>query len=620
MSEDQDEQQREDLQRSVAKAIAELSSTERTETPQGVAVTTPDIEAADVRFDDGSWRGSVGAVQGWLQLPGDLDPSSPEKFDASLADALGTPSRATEADLLAALAERLDRATELRERFLDTMEGVSEGDATLETATRAWVTAWDESVEESEEYESASTGPIRAEADTWPIQQFGQFAADGEIDLAPSYQRADVWPTTDAQMLIESVLRGIPLPSIIILQRLENGRVIYEVVDGKQRLTSILRFIGAHPIALETIEKKKDEWGEPYLRTIFTEDYPAFKKLWRKYEMENLTAQTERKNYFPFPLRKGDVKALSGELEPLRGKYYSEIRSKTITVVGDPRPVKFVFEQAATYKIPVITYKDATDEQIHEVFSLYNKQGKHLNAEEIRNALYHHLDLMRALLVTAGDADDVEVVAPFLAAYDDEWSSTGETLTKSYGFGKAGYKRTKLLSWIASVLLFDGGRPESRSTAGWIDSFLRRVSEDRHDVLRDDETVAAAMILLRRGLDAHAGLDPDVWVPFRNATGQKWQELQLVASLIAFCAAYLILDDELEEVAEDASETIRERSAGWRRPEKTQSREQWRFIAMVVENLLEILGVDGVEADRALRERFGSSGLGTLLGLNTVDV
>ena len=56
----------------------------------------------------------------------------------------------------------------------------------------------------------------------------------------------------------------------------------------------------------------------------------------------------------------------------------------------------------------MITYKQVTSEQIHEVFSLYNKQGKHLNAEEIRNALYHHLAFMKALVVTAGDSGTVD--------------------------------------------------------------------------------------------------------------------------------------------------------------------------------------------------------------------
>ena len=137
-----------------------------------------------------------------------------------------------------------------------------------------------------------------------------------------------MWPTTSSQLLVESILRGIPLPSIIILERVDPGRTSYEVVDGKQRLTSILRFMGCHPRAVELVDQKAEQWGVPDLRTTFQEDYPAFKKLWKKNEAERLTAQVERLRYFPFPLRSGDVKPLSGELAALRGKYYSEIRER----------------------------------------------------------------------------------------------------------------------------------------------------------------------------------------------------------------------------------------------------------------------------------------------------
>ncbi len=96
------------------------------------------------------------------------------------------------------------------------------------------------------------------------------------------------------------------------------------------------------------------------------------------------------------------------------------------------------------YQIPVILYFEATSRQIHEVFSLYNKQGKHLNAEEIRNAAFHELDFMRALLATAGDTDGIERVAPFLGPVWDDVRSTGPALAASpYSMPDAGYKRTK---------------------------------------------------------------------------------------------------------------------------------------------------------------------------------
>jgi hypothetical protein len=606
-----------ELQRDIAERVAALS--EPSELPSGVASATERLSPEDVRFEDGSWRARVAHVQGWLHLPGELELDSPEAFDRSLAEAIGVELSDVPDDaepeagvLLPRLAERLERAMALREKFLAEMESAAEGAATRESATKSWVAEWEEAVEEDE---TEIGGPIHASADIWPITEFAQYAADDQLNLSPSYQRADVWPTADAQVLIESVLRGVPLPSVIILKQQEGNRITYEVVDGKQRLTSILRFMGRHPLAIKIVREKAETWGVPDLIDVFQSDYPKFKLLWKEHEAQRLTAQVERNNYFPFALRSGDVKALSGGLSGLRGRYYSQVRNEIIDVVGEPRPLRSIFEQQSKYKLPVIVYDEVTTEQIHEVFSLYNKQGKHLNAEEIRNALYHRLSFMRALLVTAGDSDDVKGVAPFLASHWHGLSSTPRVLD-SYGFGKAGYKRTKLLSWVSSVLFFeDVGRPDARSTASQINALLKRISTDSKDPLRDEGAVTDAMLLLDRGVDAHAGIPQEAWAPsFKNSQGQsKWQELQLVATLIGFSAARQVLGEELDDVIEAALPDLSETSARWARPEKTQSKEQWEFVARVVKDLMAMVEVSPAQADESLRGRYGHSGLQRLL-------
>jgi hypothetical protein len=606
-----------EIHHDIAERISRLSA--NSESPSGVSVAPLVIPTESVDFETGGWRACLASIQGWLHLPRELDEASPEAFDVSLAEGLGMEQSdsgdgAQDLALMARLAQRLERAVSLREAFLAAMESAAEGAATRDSATQAWSIEWDEVVEEED---SEVGGPIHAFAGTWPIVEFSQYAKDRELNLSPSYQRADVWDTSVAQMLIESVLRGIPLPSVIILKLQDDDGVNYEVVDGKQRLTSILRFMSQHPRALEIVGEKAVQWDRPDLLSIFQTDYPAFKRLWRKHESKSLSAQTERLNYFPFPLRSGDVKPLSGELAPLRGKYYCQIQQTVIDVVGERRPVKSIFETQSKYKLPVIVYEKVTTDQIHEVFSLYNKQGKHLNAEEIRNALYHRLDFMRALLVTAGDSEDVEAVAGFLLGAWPDLTST-QTVLDSYGFGKAGYKRTKLMSWVASVLFFEEGRPDTRSTSSQINLLLKRISTTKGDPLLDQDTITSAMLLLDHGLDAHAAIPPECWAPsFRNSQAQgKWQELQLVASLIGLTAARQVLGDQLEDAIEDRLDQLSQASSTWKRPVKTQSKEQWAFIARVVAELLELLSIDAAEADDALRTEFGCSGLSSLLSIN----
>lgn len=608
-----------ELEQRISEAIVDLSRS--TATPVEFNSTTLPLEQSEIRFYDGSWRTHLGSVAEWLHLAVDLSTTSPHEFDATLARGLGLDDAWDQGSrdpvtevLLPRLADRLDRSLALRDNFDSQLESAVEGGATRESASTAWSDSWEE-VEDEDEVEGS--GPIHAEADTWPISEFVGYARDHDLNLSPSYQRADVWPTSSSQLLIESILRGIPLPSIIILERGDSERTYYEVVDGKQRLTSILRFIGCHPAAVSLVERKAEEWGVPDLLDTFQKDYPQFKRLWKKHEVTRLTAQLERLYYFPFPLRSGDVRPLSGELARYRGKYYCQIKNQRLTVLGQARNVAYVFEKTATYKLPVIIYKQVTSEQIHEVFSLYNKQGKHLNAEEIRNALYHHLAFMKALVVTAGDSGAVETDAPFL---EDRWPDLKSTqkVLDSYGFGQAGYKRTKLLSWVSSALLLEDGSPERRSTANHINALLKRVDDDRHDVLRDVSRVREAMVLLDRGLDVHAAIPPEVWAKqFVNSrsTG-KWQELQLVASLIGLSAAVAAYgDDDLSDLVEERWDAISVASASWTRPRKTQSREQWQFISRVVVDMLDVLDVHVEEVDARLRDAFGACGLFDLVGL-----
>lgn len=581
--------------------------------PEGVTpVEGMELATQAIKIADGSWRSAVMAVQGWLHLPRELDDTSGPDFDRSLADLLGAQAHDQE-EFFGKLQERLERAVELRERFLEDLNEESEGAATRETASARWSSAWDD-IEDTEEAETG--GPIKARADVWPIAQFRQYAIDGALNLNPSYQRADVWPTSDAQQLIESILRGIPLPSVIILQRSgENGET-FEIVDGKQRLTAILRFTASHPTALAKVAEKAQEWSAPEAISLFESDYPAFRKLWHEHERSRLTASVEKELYFPFPLRPGNVPALSGELEQVRGRYYSEIRHIVIESTGGRRKIQSLFEAVSDYRIPVILYQEATSRQVHEVFSLYNRQGKHLNAEEIRNAAFHELDLMRALLVTAGDTKVPEEVAPFLADVVEELSSTRRNLV-AYGFGDAGYKRTKTISWVAAALLLDDDKIDSRSTATHINNLLKRVQDSRNDPLRARDRVADLMKLLDKAVDAHAAMPDEAWAPsFKNSQSRgRWQELQLVAALIALAAAGAVHGQRLDDVVDEAMEHIRDRSAQWKRPEKTQSKEQWRFIGQVVRDLLGVLGVDLEGAHEALRSRFGSSGLRVLTNL-----
>lgn len=64
---------------------------------------------------------------------------------------------------------------------------------------------------------------------------------DKEIIINPSFQRLFRWTDSQKTRFIESLLLGIPIPPIFVVQG-ENG--IWELIDGLQRLSTILEFAG----------------------------------------------------------------------------------------------------------------------------------------------------------------------------------------------------------------------------------------------------------------------------------------------------------------------------------------------------------------------------------------
>lgn len=579
-----------------------------------------EFPAARVDFSTNQWIDAVIEVEDWLHLNRELEKGSgPGPSLVSLAEGLGMsdPSAAVSGALdptlstgaLTRLQEQCTKAVNIQERFLDSFEEVGD----LAAATEMWRAEWD-GVEEEDE---RSGGPITAKTAVWPIMEFSSRAQKGQLELSPSYQRDDVWPTGDSQLLIESILRGIPLPSVILLEPEDKKNSSYEVVDGKQRLTSILRFIGRHPRALEHVEAADEQYPDHDLKRLYTEDYPKFRREWKKATGETLTATLEKKYYFPFRLRPSSD-AMTGGLADLQGKYFTQIREKYVEIASTTEDVATLFEMTSDYKVPVIIYTKASPRQIHEVFNLYNKQGKHLNAEEIRNALFHRYDLMRGFLVAAGDSPFKNGVAPFLEPVWNDVSRIRYQLD-DFNFGTQRYKRSKILAWTASMVVLDshdGYKPIRRSTARQTNALLERVEHDQFDALRDTGRLQEMLVLLSRATDSHSSISW-AWHPkFKDGSaGTKWQELQLVATLMGFAAAGAVLGDALETRSRDAAsqfemetaEVTRDPSSLWKRPAKTQTQTQLRYQAQVALRTLEILGVDASEADKVLRDRFGGS-------------
>jgi hypothetical protein len=149
---------------------------------------------------------------------------------------------------------------------------------------------------------------------------------EGNLEIKPPYQRRPVWTVRQKSNLIESILLGLPIPEIYIhTETNEDGHTNYAVVDGQQRVRSILQFVGID----------KDEGEED-----------------NGFSLEEVPEDSDWKN------------VAFGDLN------------------GDQKK-KFFGHQMAVRML-----SDATDEEIRDLFRRLNRYLTKLNDQEMRNATY----------------------------------------------------------------------------------------------------------------------------------------------------------------------------------------------------------------------------------------
>lgn len=99
-------------------------------------------------------------------------------------------------------------------------------------------------------------------ATDWTTETIVSQLKRGNIVLNPSFQRRDAWKTSQKSRFIESLILGLPIPQIVLAET-RNQRGKFIVLDGKQRLLSILQYWGLgegtnNGYALSGLEIRKD--------------------------------------------------------------------------------------------------------------------------------------------------------------------------------------------------------------------------------------------------------------------------------------------------------------------------------------------------------------------------
>lgn len=212
--------------------------------------------------------------------------SSPDELPGELLNSAGYPSKAAQQDVLAFL--ELQNSQE-QPPDDDERSGTEDDDDPL-AITRDL---------------ALGDRPVDGSPESQNLDTLMQDVGAGLLQLDPPWQRGDVWGLRKKRALIDSVMLGIPLPSLIFhLQKSPTGQSI-TVIDGKQRLTALHQFydnqwrLGRYPEGspLHTLSGKSfseltHEQRSKFKRTQITcinfENLPA-RVLYRIFELYNIS-------------------------------------------------------------------------------------------------------------------------------------------------------------------------------------------------------------------------------------------------------------------------------------------------------------------------------------------
>lgn len=109
----------------------------------------------------------------------------------------------------------------------------------------------EEFTEEDDTPVGVDEAPVFSEAvlysSDWTVETIIGQLQRKNIDINPRFQRRDAWDRKKKSRFIESVILGLPIPQLVLAEKKgERGR--YIVIDGKQRLLSLLQYTGSDDV------------------------------------------------------------------------------------------------------------------------------------------------------------------------------------------------------------------------------------------------------------------------------------------------------------------------------------------------------------------------------------
>jgi uncharacterized protein with ParB-like and HNH nuclease domain len=99
-------------------------------------------------------------------------------------------------------------------------------------------------------------GEVRTDSIDLSFGEIINLYSQKELIIQPDYQRLFRWSNQQKSRLIESILLELPIPQIFTI---ENPDGVLELIDGLQRVSSVIQFIDAEKLDFTDVEEKKLE-------------------------------------------------------------------------------------------------------------------------------------------------------------------------------------------------------------------------------------------------------------------------------------------------------------------------------------------------------------------------
>lgn len=114
------------------------------------------------------------------------------------------------------------------------------------------------------------------------VNEFRRSMTEGGLKLRPPFQRNIVWNDEQRSLLIDSILRGFPVPEIYVQQSVSSdGTDEIIVVDGQQRVSACLLFLAGSL----RLEAKGEELDPRWSGRTFPELNPTEKQRFLSYSL-----------------------------------------------------------------------------------------------------------------------------------------------------------------------------------------------------------------------------------------------------------------------------------------------------------------------------------------------